>query len=217
MNRLACYAVAFLAATAMCFAQGTPAAQSSSLGDNSAAVGRPQGIIPVTLTRSLDSKKLKEGDEVDAKTVAGMHSPVGGDIPAGSKVVGHVTQSKARSKGDSEASLGIVFEKIDLPGGKSMEIKGVLQAIGPAPDTGPDTGSTMGGNSMNAGNGSTSSAGNGMGMQGGQKAAPKALDPHASGVIGIKNMQLDSNSSVLTSTGKEVKLDSGAQMLIKME
>ncbi len=216
MNRLAFCAVVIMVATSMCFAQGTAAAPSpSATGD--AAATRPQGIMPVTLTKSLDSKKLKEGDEVTAKTVAGMHSPTGGDLPAGSKVVGHVTQSKARSKGDSEASLGIVFDKIEMPGGKSMDIKGVLQAVGPAPDTGPDTGSSMGGNNMNAGNGASAPAGNGMGMQPGQRPAGKMLDPHASGVVGIKNMQLDSNNSVLTSTGKEVKLDSGAQMLIKME
>ena len=202
-----------IAAMLLCVGQDSAPAASAS----NAAVGRPQGIIPVILTKSLDSKKLKEGDEVTAKTVASMHSPVGGDLPAGSKVIGHVTQSKARSKGDSESSLGVVFDKIDMPGGKTMDIKGVLQAVGPAPDIGPDTGSSMGGNNLNAGNGSTSSAGNGMGMQPGQKGAAKALDPHASGVVGMKNMQLDSSNSVLTSTGKEVKLDSGAQMLIKME
>lgn len=211
MKRLISCVVFVIVAMVMCAGQDSAPAASA----NNAAVGRPQGIIPVTLTKSLDSKKMKEGDEVTAKTVASMHSPVGGDLPAGSKVIGHVTQSKARSKGDSESSLGIMFDKIDMPGGKSMDIKGVLQAVGPAPDTGPDTGSSMGGSNMNAGNGSTAAASSGMGMQG-QKAA-KMLDPHASGVVGMKNMQLDSGNSVLTSTGKEVKLDNGAQMLIKME
>jgi hypothetical protein len=42
------------------------------------------------------------------------------------------------------------------------------------------------------------------------------LGPHSTGVIGIKNLQLD-NNSVLTSTGKEVKLDSGSQIMIKVE
>jgi len=71
-------------------------------------------------------------------------------------VVGHVTAAKARSKGDSEASLGIVFDKIELSGGKDMPIKGMVQAVGPNPSagSGPDTG-VAGGNSLNAGNGST--------------------------------------------------------------
>ncbi len=215
MNRFAVSAVLVLIATSMCAAQNAPAAQSSS-SDN-AAGNRPQGILPATLTKTLDSKKMKEGDEVTAKTAAGLHSASGDSIPAGAKVIGHVTQSKARSKGDSEASLGIVFDKIDVGGGKTMDIKGVLQAVGAPADAGPDTGSSMGGNSLNAGNGSSAAAGNGIGLQGDKRQAPKMLDPHASGVIGIKNMQLDSNSSVLSSTGKEVKLDNGAPILIKME
>lgn len=216
MNRLAFYAVVILAATSMCFAQDAPAAQNPSAADNAAA-NRPHGILPATLTKALDSKKMKEGDEVTAKTAAGLHSATGESIPAGAKVTGHVTQSKARSKGDSEASLGIVFDKLDVGGGKTMDIKGVLQAVGAPPDAGPDTGSSMGGNNMNAGNGASAAAGNGIGLQGDKRLAPKMLDPHASGVIGIKNMQLDSNNSVLSSTGKEVKLDNGAPILIKME
>ena len=203
---------AFIAA-ALCVGQNNTAAPSS---DNAAA-NRPQGILPATLTKTLDSKKMKEGDEVTAKTAAGLHSATGDSIPAGAKVIGHVTQSKARSKGDSEASLGIMFDKIDVGGGKTIDIKGVLQAVGPAPETGPDTGSMMGGNNMSAGNGSSAAAGNGIGLQGDKQQAPKMLDPHAAGVIGMKNMQLDSNNSVLTSTAKEVKLDNGALLLIKME
>lgn len=213
MNRIVSCAVFAFIAVAMCVSQNAPASASP----DTAASNRPQGILPVTLTKSLDSKKLKQGDEVTAKTAAGLHSASGEEIPAGSKVVGHVTQATARSKGDSQASLGIVFDKIDLPGGKSMDIKGMLHAVGPAPDTAPDTSASMGGANMNPGNGSTAPQGSGIGMQPGQQQAPKMLDPHASGVIGMKNMKLDSNNSVLTSTGKEVKLDSGAQMLIQME
>jgi hypothetical protein len=129
-------------------------------------------------------------------------------------VVGHVTQATARSKGDPTASLGIAFDKIQVPGGKDMMIKGTLQAVGPNPnESGPETGAA-GGNSLHAGNGSTAAAGTGLGLQPGQGGG-KMIDPHATGVVGIKNLQLE--NSVLTSTGKEVKLDSGSQMVIKIE
>ena len=36
----------------------------------------------------------------------------GTTIPLGSKVTGHVTEAKARSKGDAQSALGIVFDKI---------------------------------------------------------------------------------------------------------
>jgi hypothetical protein len=172
----------------------------------------------LTLTKALDSKQLKEGDEVFAKTAATLRTHSGIEIPAGSKVIGHVTQATARSKGSAQASLGIVFDKIELPGGKVMPIKGVLQAVGPNPQAFvPDTGSSMGGNNMNSGTGNTAPAGTGMGMQvPGQQGGGKMLNPHSTGVVGIKGLQLE-GKSVLTSSGKEVKLESGSQMLIQAE
>ncbi|MGA2905715.1 MAG: hypothetical protein ABSD98_17970, partial [Candidatus Korobacteraceae bacterium] len=163
------------------------------------------------------SKKLKEGDEIPTKTLGTLRTSDGIVVPSGSTVVGHVTQATARSKGDPSASLGIVFDKIELPGGKGMPIKGVLQAVGPNPSetSGPDTGASLGANSLNTGTGATAAAGTGLGLQAGQSQGGKILNPKSMGVIGIKNLQLD--NSVLTSTGKEVKLDSGSQMMIKVE
>jgi hypothetical protein len=181
--------------------------------DNSASADTNlHGVIPVTLAKSLDSKKLKEGDEVTAKTAVTMKFPNGLEVPKGSDVIGHVTEAKARSKGDSESSLGIMFDKIQMPG-KSLDLKGMMQAVGPNPSagSGPDTGSMMGGNNMNAGNGSTAAGGTGIGLQPG-KEGPMMLNPHSTGVVGIKNLKL--SESVLTSSGKEVKLDSGSQMMI---
>ncbi len=73
--------------------------------------GQLRGAISVELAKSLDSKKLKEGDEVDAKLAADIQT---GDatIPRGTKLIGHVTEAKARSKGDSESTLGIVFDRM---------------------------------------------------------------------------------------------------------
>jgi hypothetical protein len=209
MNRLAVVLTFSLFATAVCVGQSAPAAQPDSSGGKSL-----HGAISVSLAKSIDSKKLKEGDEVPTKTLGTLRTSDGVVVPSGSKVVGHVTQATARSKGDPTASLGIAFDKIEVPGGKDMAIKGTLQAVGPNPnDTGPDTGAT-GGNNMRSGNGSTAAGGSGIGLQPGQGGG-KMLDPHSTGVVGIKNLQLD--NSVLTSTGKEVKLDQGSQMVVKIE
>jgi len=48
---------------------------------------------------------------------------------------------------------------------------------------------------------------------GGSKAL---LNAQSMGVLGIRNLQMDKDS-VLTTPGKEVKLDSGTQMLIRAE
>jgi hypothetical protein len=210
MNRLVMVLTFSLLAIAVCVGQGAVATPDSGASGKSI-----HGVISVSLAKSIDSKKLKEGDEIPTKTLGTLRTSDGVTIPSGSMVVGHVTQATARSKGDPTASLGIAFDKIQVPGGKDMMIKGTLQAVGPNPNesSGPQTGAA-GGNNLNAGNGSTASAGPNLGLQPGQ-AGGKILDPHATGVVGVKNLQLD--NSVLTSTGKEVKLDSGSQMVIKIE
>ncbi|HTV66868.1 MAG TPA: hypothetical protein VMD98_14760 [Bryocella sp.] len=197
-----------LAITVEAGAQAAPG--NSGAGDSE----NLHGVVPVTLAKALDSKKAKEGDPVMAKTAVTMKFPNGLTVPAGSDVIGHVTEAKARSKGDPESSLGIVFDKIDVGGGKSLAMKGALQAVGPNPKagSGPDTGSMMGGNNMRTGDGATSAAGSGIGLQA-DKPGAVILNPKSTGVVGIKNLEL-SGDSVLTSSGKEVKLDAGSQIMI---
>lgn len=211
MNRLAMVLTFSLLAVAVCVGQNAAATQP----DSGAGGKSMHGVISVSLAKSIDSKKLKEGDEIPTKTLGTLRTSAGVTVPSGSMVVGHVTQATARSKGDPTASLGIAFDKIQVPGGKDMMIKGTLQAVGPNPSesSGPETGAA-GGNNMRTGDGSTAPPGTGLGLQPGQGGG-KLLDPHAAGVVGIKNLQLD--NSVLTLTGKEVKLDQGAQMVIKIE
>lgn len=206
MKRSIVAVVVFFLAFAICLPAG---AQDSSAP---ADTNNLHGVIPATLPKALSSKSLKEGDQVMAKTAVTMKFPNGLEVPKGSDIVGHVTQSKARSKGDSESSLGIMFDKIEVPG-KTLDMKGVIQAVGPNPsaDSGPDTGSMIGGNNMSAGDGVTSAMGTGMGLKA-DKANPKMLSPKSTGVVGIKNLQL--SDSVLSSSGKEVKLDPGSQIMI---
>ncbi len=210
MKRLFMVLTFSLLAIAAGLGQSAPATQP----DSGASGKSVHGVISVSLAKSIDSKKLKEGDEIPTKTLGTLRTSDGVTIPNGSMVIGHVTQATARSKGDPTAALGIAFDKIQVPGGKDMMIKGTLQAVGPNPnESGPETGAA-GGNNLHAGNGSTAAAGTGLGLQPGQGGG-KMIDPHATGVVGIKNLQLE--NSVLTSTGKEVKLDSGSQMVIKIE
>ncbi len=226
MKRLICSLAFVLIAISVCLAQGTPAPQTSSASPSAAASDENalHGVIPVSLAKSIDSKKLKEGEEVDGRTVAPLRTGTGIMIPSGTKVIGHVTQAKARSKGDPESSLAIAFDKIQMPGGKDIPIKGIIQAVGPNPSesSGPDTGAAGGGTMAAHGGDPTTMASpvSGAGMAPGQKldkqGGSKMLNAKSTGVVGIKNLQLD-ESGVLTSPNKEVKLESGSQILIKAE
>ncbi len=102
--------------------------------ETSTSTAKGHGLMPVELTKSLDSKKLKEGDVVTGRIAANLRMKDGTNIPRGSKVTGHVSEAKARSKGDPQSALGIVFDKISLPGGKELAIKGEIQAVAPNPN-----------------------------------------------------------------------------------
>ena len=56
-------------------------------------------MIPVQLTKTIDAKKAKPGDEVVAKVTMDLKTNSGEVVvPKDTKVVGHVTESQARSK-----------------------------------------------------------------------------------------------------------------------
>ena len=164
--------------------------------------------LPVVLAKSIDSKKLKAGDEVDAKTAAILHLTDGTVISRGAKVVGHVTQAKARSSGDAESALGIVFDKINLPDGRIWQSP-LLFGRWPDPNAGVDTG---GGISYGGLNEMTEKSAM---SQSTQPSVP-LLNEQSVGVLGIKNLRLGADG-VLTSDQKTVKLDSGMQIMVQAQ
>ena len=173
--------------------------------------------MPVELTKSLDSKKLKEGDPVTGRIAADLRMKDGTAIPRGSKVTGHVTEAKARSKGDPQSALGIVFDKISLPGGKDLAIKGEIQAVASNPNAGTqDTGVPARMPSAGEGTGAGTSMPPPPSTPTSQQTGRPLLNAQSKGVIGIHNLQLGENS-VLISTGKNVSLDSGTQLMLQVE
>jgi len=199
-------------------AQTSPSS-SPSPAVTPASSAKGHGVMPVELTKSLDSKKLKEGDAVTGKIAADLRLKDGTQIPRGSKVTGHVTEAKARSRGDAQSALGIVFDKISLPSGKDIAIKGEIQAVAPN----PNAGAQQSGPGVMAG-----LAGNDSGMSAGTSAPPMPSTPtspqegrpilngQSKGVVGFHNLELGQNS-VLVSTGKNVSLDSGTQLMLQVE
>lgn len=180
--------------------------------DNAATV--MQGAFPCSLEKSLDSKKAKEGDPVVCQTSKGLHFQSGQFIPSGTKILGHVTQAQARSKGDSQSSLAIAFDKVELSKGNDVPIKGTLQAVGPASSGGPDTGPAT---QPGLHGGAIATQGQTLGKEGGTHAgAAGPLSGDSKGAVGVKGLDMD-DKSVLTSTGKEVKLDAGTQMVVHAE
>jgi len=209
--RTALSATLMLLAIAVCFARSSMAQQftaPTSSGGNTATQAVKRIFIPVPLSSSLDSRKLKTGDEVILKTVANLSLTDGSTIPRGTRVVGHVTEAKARAKGDAQSSLAIAFDKLDLPDGKTEAISGVIQAVG------PDLSAAYpgGGGVVYTDVARTT-------YMPSVSADPRSvpmLNEQSVGVVGIKNLQLAADG-VLTSDSKSVKLESGTQVLLQVQ
>jgi hypothetical protein len=215
-NRIFLVVLAVLLSASLCVAQSAAPASPAAPATAADSV-KGHGIMPVELTKSLDSKKLKEGDPVTGRIAADLRMKDGTAIPRGSKVTGHVTEAKARSKGDPQSALGIVFDKISLPGGKDLAIKGELQAVAPNPNAGTqDTGIPARMPSAGEGTGAGTSMPPPPSTPTSQQTGRPLLNAQSKGVIGIHNLQLGENS-VLISTGKNVSLDSGTQMMVQVE
>ncbi len=165
------------------------------------------GTFSVELAKALDSKKLKEGDEVQAKLTGSITLPSGATVPRGTMLIGHVTEAKARSKSDSESALGISFDKIVLGKGEDLPIKGVLQAVAPNPNGDVSTGAYL-------------DQGPSLRMATQSQVPSTVSDPkpvlteQSTGVLGFKNMTL--KDGVITSTGKEIKLDTGTRFMLSV-
>jgi hypothetical protein len=202
--------------------------------DNAAASSADiKGSFPAVLVKSIDSKKLKEGDVVVCQTTMPLHTKSGLLIPSGSNVIGHVTQASARSKGSPDSTLGITFDKIELSKGKEIAMKGTLQAIAPSLKNGPTTTAgppSLGGSGShvmpatgpgvrNEGSiptgASTTPGVEGTEVRGVNLKGPQTMTAESQGALGMKGVEL--SKSVITSTGKEVRLDSGTQILIYAE
>jgi hypothetical protein len=243
MKRFCVLAVFAALSISICFAQDDDSSQTS--GDLAErpqpAQAQPaptnpdnviKGSFPVQLEKTLDSSKLKEGDTVICKTVTEVHSRSGWMIPSGAKVIGHVTQAQARVKGDAESTLTIEFDKIEYGKDEEIPMKGTFQAIGPSLgerqlDTAAEPhemgvasrgGANRGldGNIPPPANGGSNPLSTGSTQTSGPVSGTPVLRSDSQGVLGVKNLQMSSDGK-LTSAGKEVKLDSGMQILIHAE
>ncbi len=189
-------------------AQNSAVQSGQSRAKSSPAGNKKSGIIAVELVKGLDSRKLRQGDKVEAKLTSRITLPDGTVVARGTPVIGHVTEATARSQSDSSSSLGISFDKI-VQKEKNTSIHGVIQAVAPDPNEGLTTGGSVdyGADEEKATTVVTA--------QNTGRDVSHVLNETSHGVLGIKNLQLGSDG-VLTSTGKEIKLSSGVRMLLSI-
>ena len=161
-------------------AGSTPAA-----APNNAKIA-PGSVIPAQLTKTVDAKKAKQGDQVIAKVPQDLPSTSGQVlVPKDSKVVGHVTEVQPRSKEQKESQLGIAFDRLEMKNGEQMQLPMSIQAVIAPPNRNPANAANAGGanepapGSPSAGTGSPT----GTGARGGMGQYPSA-PPSGAGVSG---------------------------------
>lgn len=90
----------------------------------------PGSVIPVQLTKTIDAKKAKTGDAVDAQVTADLKAENGDIIvPKNTKIVGRVTEAQARNKEQKESQVGIAFDHAVMKNGSDVTLPMSIQAI----------------------------------------------------------------------------------------
>jgi hypothetical protein len=200
-------------------------------------------ILSVELSKSLDAKKLKANDKFEARTVIDLLSHGQIVIPRNTKVIGHVTEAKARSKESPDSILGLTFDRMVTKDGREIPLQAAVQAIARPLQTSPAfptedpmapsanglpsqsqrgamTGSTNSGTPMPNPAGYPPGGPGGLPPDaGGASSTVSPLGPTSKGVVGIKSLSLESSgpASVVTSKTANVHLDGGTQLILRVQ
>lgn len=201
----------------------------------------PGSVIPVELTKTLDAKKAKTGEAVVVKVTEDMKSNTGNVIlPKDTEIVGNVTEAQPHSKQREQSQLAITFDKAVLRNGETIQMPMSIQAIIAPPSQTPDQANAGGSPSAYPG-APTGGGGVRPGIPGGapnpaggsaQMPPPTSIPPEqprqqppisskTTGVVGIANLDLSAapdakQGSLVTSEKKNVKLESGTLMLLRV-
>ncbi len=234
------------------------AAQSANVSNKGAEAAAASQLksgssIHATLQKPVDARKNKPGDQVVAKTSEDVKSEGKVIIPRGSRIVGHVTEVKAREKGQAGSAVGIVFDHAVLKDGSHMPLSLAVQAVGSGATAAQAEDDSLMASGNTAPTGSVNGAASSMSRTGGGvvggvgstagglvhtassvggasvntatgagAGASSSLNSNSQGVVGLRGLSLassasGSNSGTFTSQNSDVHLDSGTQMILRVQ
>ena len=221
-------------------AQNSPASNSTTPtpAANQLTAGT---IISLELSKSVDARKNKANDKIEAKTSMDLllHGQI--VIPRNTKIIGHVTEAKAHSKESPNSTVGLAFDRVLMKDGRELPLQAAVQAIArplqpvlafPADD--PMTANPGGLPSASQGQRATMAgsptppptslypAGSAAGSRSDSMAplgsTVSPLGPTSKGVVGMKGLSLTSGpASVVSSNTDNVHLDSGTQLILRVQ
>lgn len=215
MNHVGAVGFVLLCAMSCCAGQVVARVPAQSPSQTPALRVIAHGSFPVKITRTLDSSRLSEDDSIEAETAGSFRLPSGTLVPKGSKLTGRVTAATARSKGDMQSALGIVFDRVSIQKDGELKLKALVQAVyAPAEEGDPGTV-----------NGFTMAAQGGPGYlppdikTGSNTDAPTkaqvVLDLKFVGVQGMKDLELKRGGLLSSPEGRSVKLGKGVRLVVR--
>lgn len=86
-------------------------------------------VIPLRMESYLSSASSRVGDRFSAAVFRNVEIDGVVAIPEGSKIEGHVTQVAPAERMSKAGTVGIAFERLILPSGRSIEIDGTLTTL----------------------------------------------------------------------------------------
>jgi hypothetical protein len=203
-------------------------------GQQESAQAQPMQAAALTaeLTKKVDSKSAKTGDEVSAKTTSPVKLQDGTELPRGTKLVGKVTSVQASSKGAKTSQLAFSLDHAILKDGHDLALRTAVASVaapastsnstvtrGPAPSTTAPSGD-MGGGSASASPAPTApvvtdNSGSEPQSQAGilRSTDDRVAVGNLPGVMLNGNNAPDS-SATLEASGKNISLDSGTKLIL---
>jgi type IV secretory pathway VirB10-like protein len=186
--------------------------------------------IQAELIKPIDAKKSKVGDEVIAKTTQDVKSGAKVVIPTGSRLVGRIMGVRLQNSEQLVSKIGIAFNRAILKSGKEIPVALSIQAIGS--------------NQLAASAATSAKAGPVLSRTSSTRAAMVSASAHhrgtlvttdhpgaavnpsfsanSQGVVGLPGISLSSQTttfataSVISSQDKNVHLDSGTEMILRV-
>lgn len=198
-------------------------------------------IVFAVLTKSAESKSAVAGQELTLRTISDV--VVGGElvIPKGSKLLGHITEVEVKGAGSERSALSVVIDKALTKDGAELPLQAIIVAVAAPRDksladdptygmlhsgeqkmVAANPGGTAGAGELPHSSKAASTAEVQAAELQGRTKEPLLLKEDSQGTVGYDGLDLSWRLmvpppvTVFSTKGKNVKLDAGAQVLLRM-
>ena len=209
----------------------------SASGSNQPAVSTIFAIV----VKRIDTKSASLNEGLTLRTISDVVVNGIVVIPSGSRVVGRIVELATKGKGSDQSILAIVIDKAILESGREITLQGIIAAVAAPPDSALSSDPTYGMMHSNepkmigTGPGAAprpgelspsgkveSTATLGTARINGEMRKGLLLNTESQGAIGFSGLMLSWRLTappavtVFSSNRKEIKLDAGTQVLLRV-